>query len=86
MRSVRYLLAAVPITAVLAVFGLTAGTQPAGAFVTAADQCGAIIYGYQYWGNEYFVEYERAGEETLYAAFAWNRVVYYGHLLTVNNC
>jgi hypothetical protein len=75
-----------PDRAALAVCGLTAGTQTADAFVTAADHCGGYIYGYQYWGNEHVVEYERAGEETPYAAFVWNRVVYYGHLITVNNC
>ena len=86
MRKMRCLLAAMATAAALAGFGLTAGTQSAGAFVTAADQCGALIYGYQYWGYEYLVEYERAGEETLYAAFAYNRIVYYGHLITINNC
>jgi hypothetical protein len=86
MRRTRNPLAAMAIAAVLALFGLTAGTESAGAFVTAADQCGAYIYGYQYWGTEYVLEYERAGEETLYAAFAYNRIVYYGHLITVNNC
>ena len=86
MRRVGCLLAAMATAGLLALFGLTAGTQSAGAFVTAADQCGAYIYGYQYWGSEYVLEYERAGEETLYAAFAYNRIVYYGHLLTINNC
>ena len=86
MRRVRCLLAAMATAGLLALFGLTAGTHSAGAFVTAADQCGAYIYGYQYWGSEYVLEYERAGEETLYAAFAYNRIVYYGHLLTINNC
>jgi hypothetical protein len=56
MRRLRNPLAAMAIAAVLAVFRLTAGTEPAGAFVTAADQCGAYIYGYQYWGSEYVIE------------------------------
>jgi hypothetical protein len=86
MRRARNLLAAMPIAAVLAVFGATGGTESAGAFVPAAEQCGSYIYGYQYWGGEYVLEYERAGYETLYAAFAYNRIVYYGHLITVNNC
>jgi hypothetical protein len=87
MRRLRKLLLAIPIAVALAVGGLGAGAPKADAFVTAADQCGAYLYGYWYWGEQYVIEYERAGDvETLYAAFAWNRVVYYGHLITVNNC
>jgi hypothetical protein len=87
MRRLRHLLAALPIAAVLAVTGLPGGgPESAGAFITAADQCGSYIYGYQYWGEQYVLEWERAGEETLYAAFAYNRVVYYGHLISVYNC
>jgi hypothetical protein len=86
MRRLRTTLAATVSAAALAVVGLGAGAPTAGAFVTAADQCGALIYGYQYWGEQYVIEYERAGYETLYAAFAYNRIVYYGHLITVNNC
>ena len=84
MIHVRCLLA-MATAGLLALFGLTAGTQSAGAFVTAADQCGAYIYGYQYWGSEYVLEYERAGGDVV-RAFAYNRIVYYGHLLTINNC
>jgi hypothetical protein len=86
MRRLRTGLAAIVSAAALAVVGLGAGAPPAGAFVTVADQCGSLLYGYQWWGEQYVIEYERAGYETLYAAFAWNRVVYYGHLITVNNC
>jgi hypothetical protein len=87
MRKLRSLLAAVSIAAVLAVVGLTAATPPAGAFVTAADQCAAYFYGYQYWGEQVVIEYDRTGgEESLYGVFAYNRVVYYGHLFSINNC
>jgi len=81
------LLTASSIAAVLAVVGLGAHAPTAGAIVTAADQCGSIIYGYNYWGLQYFNEYERTGgEPSLYGELAWNRVVYYGHLLSLNNC
>jgi hypothetical protein len=87
MRSLRKLLTASSITAVLAAVGLAAHAPTAGAIVTAADQCGGIIYSYNYWGLQYFNEYERTGgEPSLYGELAWNRVVYYGHLLSVNNC
>jgi hypothetical protein len=86
MRRPRNLLTAIPIAAVVAVFGLTAATEKAGAFVTIGDQCGAYIYGYQYWGSEYVFEYERAGYETPYAAYAWGRVGYYGDLIQYYNC
>jgi hypothetical protein len=87
MRSLRKLLTAGSITGVLALGGLAAHAPAAGAIVTAADQCGGIIYGYNYWGLQYFNEYERTGgEPSLYGELAWNRVVYYGHLLSLNNC
>jgi hypothetical protein len=87
MRGLRKLLTASSITAVLATVGLAAHAPTAGAIVTAADQCGAIIYGYGYWGYQYAVEWERTGgEPSLYGELAWNRVVYYGHLLSLNNC
>jgi hypothetical protein len=87
MKGLRKLLMASSITAVLAIVGLTTGTPTAGAIVTAADQCGGIIYGYNYWGLQYFNEYERTGgEPSLYGELAWNRVVYFGHLLSLNNC
>jgi hypothetical protein len=87
MKGLRKLLMASSITAVLAIVGLTTGTPTASAIVTAADQCGGIIYGFNYWGLQYFNEYERTGgEPSLYGELAWNRVVYFGHLLSLNNC
>jgi hypothetical protein len=87
MQRVRKLLTASAMTAALAVVGLAAHAPTAGAIVTAADQCGSIIYGYNYWGYQYALEYERMdGQPSLYGELAWNRVVYYGHLLSVNNC
>lgn len=86
MRRARNLLAALPIAAALAISGLAGGTAPASAFITSADQCGGIIYSYQYWGGEYVWEYDRAGYETPYAAYAWTRVQYFGNLLGQYNC
>jgi hypothetical protein len=86
MRRLRMLLTAVPIAAVLAVCGLTAGAPQASAFVTIGDQCGSYFSNYWWWGNEYLVEYESAGYETSYAAYAYTRVQFYGNLIQSNNC
>jgi hypothetical protein len=83
MRRMRHLLAAIPITAVLTVAG---HTSTAGAFVTAQDQCGSYIYGYQYWGAQYVYEYDRWGFETPYAAYAYIRVQDYGNLIQYYHC
>ena len=86
MRRMRKLLTAVSIAAMVAVFGLTAGTPAASAYVTIGDQCASYFSNYWWWGNEYVVEYESAGYETPYAAYAYTRVQYYGNLITYYSC
>jgi hypothetical protein len=74
-----------PIAAALAVFGLAIDAQPANAFITAADQCGSYLYGYTWWSDEAFNEWEQRGT-TSYFIYARDQSFYYSSLFTGNNC
>jgi hypothetical protein len=81
MRKTRRLLAAISSAVVLGVCA-----APADAFRTHADMCAYYFNSYWHWGEQYVLEVDQFGYETIFAQWAWSQVVYYGNEITSNNC
>ena len=86
MRKTRRWLAAMSTAAMLGGFGLSAGAAPAQASRTHADMCAFYFNSYWHWGEQYVIEFETYGYETVFAQWAWTQVVHFGNEITSNNC